>query len=73
MSHWVRLVTNRRAGICFLRLTEVPPCLTEVPQPQQRLERQQRLELRQRLELQQKLNLQASKPYSSGSPLMTRG
>ena len=28
------LVTNRRAGICFLRLTEVPPCLTEVPQPQ---------------------------------------
>ena len=33
MSHWVRLVTNRRAGICFLRLTEVPPCLTEVPQP----------------------------------------
>ena len=33
MSPWVRSVTNRRAGICFLRPAEVPPCLTEVPQP----------------------------------------
>ena len=33
LSHWVLLVTNRRAGICFLRLAEVPPRLTEVPTP----------------------------------------
>ena len=26
-------LTNRRAGICFRRLTEVPPSLTEVLQP----------------------------------------
>ena len=45
MSHWVRLVTNRRSGICFLRLTEVPPCLTEVPQPHEQQSRPKALSI----------------------------